>query len=205
VTTRWDEAGRAAGRAARGDAYDERWRRLEAAGVGVHGEADLVDRLLGGALGAGGAGRRVLDAGCGTGRVAIELARRGYPTVGVDLDPSMLATARAKAPELEWVEADLDGLALSGPRFAAAVAAGNVMIFLAPGSEARVVSALAAHLEPGGLLIAGFQLTSGQLDLGRYDGAAGAAGLTLHGRWSTWERDPFVTGGDYAVSVHRAP
>ena len=87
------------------------------------------------------------------------------------------------------------------------VAAGNVMIFLAPGSEAAVVAALARHLEPGGLLIAGFQLTSG-LGLDRYDEVAAAAGLTLDARWSTWSRDPFVAGtagADYAVSVHRAP
>ena len=84
----------------------------------------------------------------------------GLPVVGVDNDPSMLATARAKAPELEWVEADLDGLDTDSATggFDAVVAAGNVMIFLAHGSEARVVASLARHLEPGGLLIAGFQL-----------------------------------------------
>ena len=100
MATRWQ-----AGGGPRGDDYDARWERLAAAGHELHGEADLVERLLvEQALGAGG----VLDAGCGTGRVAIELARRGYPTVGVDVDASMLATAGAKAPELEWVDADLD-------------------------------------------------------------------------------------------------
>jgi len=192
VTTRWGEGG-----GARGDAYDERWRRLAAEGLSVHGEADLVDRLLGGS-----GGRSVLDAGCGTGRVAVELARRGYRTVGVDLDPHMLATARAKAPGLEWIEADLDGLSLPGRRFAAVVAAGNVMIFLEPGSEGRVVAALADHLEPAGLLIAGFQLGTAGIGLEHYDELAAAAGLTLQDRWSTWEQDPFVAGGDYAVSVH---
>jgi ubiquinone/menaquinone biosynthesis C-methylase UbiE len=49
----------------------------------------------------------VLDAGCGTGRVAIELARRGIEIVGVDIDPGMLGSARRKAPELTWIEADL--------------------------------------------------------------------------------------------------
>jgi hypothetical protein len=78
------------------------------------------------------------------------------------------------------------------------------MIFLAPGSEARVVASLGRHLEPGGLLIAGFQLTRGGLTLPRYDEFAEAAGLTLTDRWSTWDRAPFAAGGDYAVSVHRA-
>ena len=74
----------------RGDDYDQRWRDLTDSGEGIHGEADLIS-----ALSAGGS---VLDAGCGTGRVAIELARRGHEVVGVDLDPGMLDTARAKAP-----------------------------------------------------------------------------------------------------------
>jgi len=187
---------------ARGEQYDEQWRRMAAAGHSIHGEADLVDRLLGGPAGAGGP---VLDAGCGTGRVAIELARRGYETVGVDLDAAMLETARAKAPDLEWVLADLDGLNLPGRRFAAVVAAGNVMIFLAPGSEGRVVASLARHVAPGGLLVAGFQLGPNRIGLDHYDELAAAAGLVPAARWATWEQDPFVVGGDYAVSVHRAP
>jgi SAM-dependent methyltransferase len=196
VTTRWSSEGDTP----RGDAYDEQWRRLEAAGASIHGEADFVDRLLGGARGA----PAVLDAGCGTGRVAIELARRGFATVGVDVDPGMLDAARAKAPELEWVETDLAGLDLGGRRFAAVVAAGNVMIFLAPETEGAVVAALARHLEPGGLLVAGFQLTAG-LGLEHYDDLARAAGLTLRSRFATWDEDPYRPGGNYAVSVHAAP
>ena len=144
----------------------------------------------------------MLDAGCGTGRVAIELARRGYPTTGVDLDAAMLETARAKAPDLEWVLADLDGLSLSGRRFTAVVAAGNVMIFLAPGSERRVVASLAGLLSPAGLLIAGFQLGTSGIGLDHYDEVAASAGLVLADRWSTWDQEPFRAGGDYAVSVH---
>ena len=96
----------------------------------------LVEALLG-EFG----GTRVLDAGCGTGRVAIELAARGFSVVGVDADNGMLSTARAKAPELEWIEADLSDLT---PRldaeFDLVLLAGNVMIFLQPGSEGRVMN-----------------------------------------------------------------
>jgi SAM-dependent methyltransferase len=42
-------------------------------------------------------GSRVLDAGCGTGRYAFELARRGYAVVGVDLSPQLIAEARRRA------------------------------------------------------------------------------------------------------------
>ena len=72
-----------------GDAYDATYERRAAAGENVHGEADFVERF---------APASVLDAGCGTGRVGRELARRGRDVVGVDLDPAMLATARQKAP-----------------------------------------------------------------------------------------------------------
>jgi hypothetical protein len=78
-----------------------------------------------------------------------------------------------------------------------------VMIFVAPGTEGEVLARLAAHLEPGGLLVAGFQLRPGRLDLDRYDALAAEVGLHLVDRFATWDRAPFVPGGDYAVSVHR--
>lgn len=174
--------------------YDQRWDEAAAAGRNVHGEADLVERL---------GPASVLDAGCGTGRVAIELARRGIEVVGVDVDPSMLARAGEKAAELRWVQADLAGVDL-GRTFDVVVMAGNVMIFLAPGTEAQVVANLARHVAPGGSLVAGFSLQPGRLDLATYDAHAGAAGLVLTERWATWDQEPFA-GGEYAVSVHRWP
>jgi len=181
----------------RGDDYDDRWRKLAAAGRDVHGEADLVESLL-----RDSDATRVLDAGCGTGRVAIELANRGFSVVGVDSDPAMLHTARTKAPELSWVHADLAEMdSHVGAEFDVVVAAGNVMIFLAQGSERRVIDQLATRLAPDGLLVAGFQLNTGRLTLERYDEYAAAAGLELEHRWSTWGREPFF-GNDYAVSAH---
>ena len=176
--------------------YDERWETLAGRGVDVHGEADLVDQLL------NAPGSRVLDAGCGTGRLAIELARRGYDTVGVDVDPDLLARARAKAPTLEWRDGDLatlDAATAPGP-FAAAVMAGNVMIFVARDTEAQVVANLGARLAPGGLVVAGFQL-DGRLPMAEYDAHARAAGLEPVARWSTWDRSPFTATSDYVVAV----
>lgn len=183
----------------RGDTYDQRWRDLEASGAAVHGEADLVGRF---------GPETVLDAGCGTGRVAIELARRGCDVVGVDLDPSMLRTAVEKAPELAWIQADLADVTVAGGdgarrRFDVVVAAGNVIIFVEPGTEGAVVANLAGHLVPGGRLIAGFQLGARRIALTTYDELCAEAGLRLEHRWATWDGDPFVEGGDYAVSVHR--
>lgn len=176
------------------EAYDARWRQLEASGQNPHGEADLVMSY---------GPRSVLDAGCGTGRVAIELARRGVDVTGVDVDPDMLDTARAKAPQLDWKLADLAELELARS-FDVAVAAGNVMIFVAEQSRAGALAAIARHLAPGGLLIAGFQqhFDARHLLLADYDRMAAAAGLELTDRFATWERAPY-TGGSYAVSVHR--
>jgi SAM-dependent methyltransferase len=177
------------------DGYDRRWEELAASGAEVHGEADLVAALV------GPPPARVLDAGCGTGRVAIELARRGFDTVGLDVDPALLDRARAKAPELEWHRGDLADLPaeqVAGP-FDGAVLAGNVMIFVARGTEGDVLANVASRIEPGGLVIAGFQLT-GRLSLAEYDTAAAAAGLAPVERFATWERAPF-TGGDYVVAV----
>jgi SAM-dependent methyltransferase len=176
----------------RGADYDERWARMAAAGRSVHGEADFVCRYE---------PDTVLDAGCGTGRVAIELAARGVDVVGVDLDPAMLAEARAKAPGLTWIDGSIDTVDV-GREFDVVVLAGNVMIFVQPGTEAAVVANLAGHLAPEGVLISGFQLGGGY-DLGRYDADCDAVGLTLVERFATWDGAPFVTGGNYAVSVHR--
>lgn len=167
---------------------------MAAAGEQIHGEADLVQAL---------GPRTVLDAGCGTGRVALELARRGIDVAGVDLDPSMLDVARAKGPEIAWAEGDLASVDL-GRRFDAVVLAGNVMIFLTRGTEAAVVANLARHVEPGGALVAGFSVEPGRLDLVAYDTMSADAGLYLVDRWATWDGATYQ-GGNYAVSVHRLP
>ncbi len=185
--SRWS---RAAG-VQRGSDYDARWKRMEAAGHSIHGEADFIARYQ---------PTSVLDAGCGTGRVAIELGRRGVDVVGVDLDTPMLAEARAKAPRLTWIEADLRDVALDRT-FDVVALPGNVMIFLHPGTETDVVANLAAHVAPEGCLIAGLQLGRAY-DLDRYDADCAAAGLELAERFATWDGDPWCAGSDYAVSVH---
>ena len=135
--SRWQDTG-----APRGEEYDARWRKLAAAGQSIHGEADLIESLLR-EMG----GVRVLDAGCGTGRVATELAARGFSVVGIDLDEDMLAAARAKAPELDWIRADLaDATAHLTGEFDIVAMAGNVMIFVDAGGEGRVLEELSSLL-----------------------------------------------------------
>ncbi len=178
----------------RGDDYDRRFADLEASGADVHGEAALVAELS--------PGPRVLDGGCGTGRVAIELARRGFEVTGVDIDPGMLAAARRKAPELPWIEGDLATAPVAGP-FDTVVLAGNVLIFVSPGSEPAVVARCASLLGADGLLVAGFQVEPGRYGPEQLDAHATAADLELVDRWSTWDRDRWHPAGGYQVSVHR--
>ena len=176
-----------------GDTYDAVYEQRAAAGEDVHGEANFLGRYP---------LKSVLDAGCGTGRVTRELAARGLEVAGVDLDPVMLATGMRKAPQLNWLVADLETVDL-GRTFDAILMAGNVMIFLTPGSEGRVLANLARHLVPGGLVIAGFQLRPSGLSLRTYDALAAGIDLELFERFATWDADSWVDGGSYAVSVHR--
>jgi SAM-dependent methyltransferase len=177
-----------------GGAYQARFDALAEKGIDVHGEASLV-------LSLGPAS--VLDAGCGTGRVAIELPRHGRGVVGVDVDASMIGEARRRAPELEWVEEDLAVLAL-GREFDVVVMAGNVPLFCPPAKRPALVEACSAHVVGGGALVAGFELGRGY-GLDDYDLACLANGFVLADRWATWDRQPFHEGNDYAVSVHRRP
>jgi SAM-dependent methyltransferase len=172
-----------------GDGYQDRFDALAAGGADVHGEATFVRAYR---------PASVLDAGCGTGRVAIELARHGIEVTGVDVDASMLATARGRATGVTWLEADLAGLDL-GRTFDVVVMAGNVPLFTPPGTQAALVAGVARHA--GRLLVTGFSLDRGY-GLADYDAHAEAAGLRLVERFATWDRVPF-TGGDYAVSVHQ--
>ncbi|MEU6844903.1 class I SAM-dependent methyltransferase [Streptomyces sp. NPDC046716] len=189
-----------------GSEYAARFEALARSGQDMHGEASFCAALV-------PAGARVLDAGCGTGRVMIRLAELGYDCVGIDLDASMLDVARAQAPQLPWFRTDLAAFdpALLGvdADFDLVVAAGNVMPLLTPGTESTVVGRLAAALRPGGLLVAGFGLDAAHLPvppaltLTEYDACCAAAGLDLVDRFATWDAAPY-DGGGYAVSVHRS-
>ena len=123
--------------------YVERFRTMAAEGADLAGEARLVDAMV-------RRGARVLDAGCGSGRVGAELAARGHTVVGVDADPVLIEAARSDHPGPRWLVADLAELDLAAEGepepFDAAVLAGNVVVFVAPGTEAQVLGRVAAHV-----------------------------------------------------------
>lgn len=191
--TRWSEERGAEGAAA----YAHRMRELAAAGSDLDGEARFIDVLL-------HRGARVLDAGCGTGRVGAALHARGHTVVGVDADPVLIEAARADHAGPSWMLGDLAHLDSVEGTFDAVVAAGNVMIYLAPGSEAAVVASLAGVLAAGGVLVTGFA-TGDHYGTDDLDGDAEAAGLTLEHRFATWDMRPWGPAAEWVVSVHRRP
>ncbi|MET9589947.1 class I SAM-dependent methyltransferase [Streptomyces sp. NPDC006516] len=190
-----------------GEDYARRFARLAESGHDVHGEAAFCTALL-------TLSSRVLDAGCGTGRIAIRLTELGHHCTGVDVDPSMLAVARRDAPAQEWLLGDLvhlDALGLD-PSFDLVLAAGNVIPLLASGTEPAVVRQLATALRPGGLLVTGMGLDAAHLPLPEptvtlpeFDQWCAEAGLTLRERYATWSGEPYYDGCGYAVSVHGLP
>ena len=181
--------------------YIDRFRAMAADGVDLAGEARLLDAML-------GRGARVLDAGCGPGRVGAELHARGHHVVGVDADPALIAAAEEDHPGPRWLVGDLSELDLAATGearpFDAVVMAGNVLAFVAPGTEPAVFGRLAAHLAPDGFLVVGLGTDRGY-PVTSMDADAGAAGLTLEHRFATWDLRPWRDDADFGVSVYRRP
>ncbi len=181
--------------------YVQRFRSLAAQGADLDGEARFLDVLL-------PRHARVLDAGCGPGRVGAALFERGHSVVGVDIDPVLLAAAEEDHPGPVWFQADLATLDLTAvgepDPFDAAIVAGNVMTFLAVGTGSQVLRRIAAHLKPGAPIAVGFGRDRGY-DLSTFDHDTQEADLTLEHRFATWDLRPWTTASDFAVSVLRTP
>lgn len=174
--------------------YVERFRAMARAGDDLAGEARLVDAMAPRCA-------RILDAGCGPGRVGGHLARAGHRVVGVDVDPALIEAAEHDHPGPRWLVGDLAELNLPD-RFDLIVSAGNVMAFLAPSTRVGVLSRLRAHLDDDGRAVIGFGAGRGY-EFGQFlqDAAAGgwAADLLL----STWDVRPFTDDSDFLVAVLR--
>jgi SAM-dependent methyltransferase len=181
--------------------YIERFRRMAAEGVDLDGEARLLDAML-------PRKSRVLDAGCGPGRVGAALKARGHVVVGVDADRELIEAARADHPGSTWLVGDLATLDLAAEGepelFDAALCAGNVMPFLAPGTEGVVLARITSHLRNDAVLVVGFGLDRGYA-LADFDTQAAAAGLALEHRFATWDLRPWWDESPFAVTVLRRP
>lgn len=172
--------------------YIERFEAMRAEGRDLHGEARVLDAMA-------TRGSRILDAGCGTGRVGGELARRGHHVTGVDADAELIAAAQRDHPHSQWQVADLSVLAL-GTTFDLIVCTGNVLPFLAPGTAPEVLRRLHTHLVPDGRLVVGFGSDRGY-SAASYFADAAAAGLARSSEFSTWDLRPWEPTSSFLVSV----
>ena len=172
--------------------YIDRFRQMAARGEDLAGEARMIDAMV-------PRGARVLDAGCGTGRVGGALAASGHDVIGVDLDPELIEEARRNHPGPRWQVGDLSELELP-ERFDVIVCAGNVMTFVAPGTRAEILRRFAGHLTGAGRVVIGFGAGRGYGTEDFLADAAGA-GLTPDLLLSTWDLRPFAPGADFLVAV----
>jgi SAM-dependent methyltransferase len=193
--TRWEQIGRQ--NPDRSAWYVERFRTMAAEGADLAGEARMIDAMV-------PRGSRVLDAGSGPGRVGGELLRRGHTVVGVDVDPLLVEAARADHPAGDWhvgdlAELDLPAAGVAEP-FDVAVMAGNVLTFVAEGTEVEVLRRVRAHLVPGGRLVVGFGAGRGYA-FDRLDLDAREAGFRVQHRFSTWDLRPFGPDAEFLVAI----
>ncbi len=96
---------------------------------------------------------RVLDVGCGTGRLALMLAARGCDVVGVDPAAASLAVARAKpgAPRVRWIDGDAMAVTVTD-RDVALLTGNTAQAITDSGKWATTLQAVHASLRPGGYL-----------------------------------------------------
>ena len=177
--------------------YVERFRSMAAAGDDLDGEARFIDAMA-------SRRSRILDAGCGPGRVGSYLARAGHEVVGVDIDPILIAAAEHDHPGPRWLVADLAELDLPAigltEKFDIAVCAGNVLTFLDPDTRRPVLTRLVQHLRPGGRIVTGFG--SGRdyaFDEFLHD--VDEVGLSPDLLLASWDLRPFTPAADFLVAV----
>ncbi|AOW93337.1 SAM-dependent methyltransferase [Rhodococcus sp. WMMA185] len=195
VFSQWEEI--TAANPAHSTWYVERFRAMAAEGKDIVGEARLIDAML-------GRGGRVLDAGCGPGRLGGYLHKAGHVVVGVDLDPVLIAAAEEDYPGPTWLVGDLAELDLPARGVAAdfdvIVCAGNVMTFLAPSTREAVLSGFARHLAPTGRVVVGFG-AGREYEFPQFLDDATAGGLAVDVLLSTWDLRPFTDDSEFLVAV----
>jgi SAM-dependent methyltransferase len=190
--TRWELAGKD------NRGYGRHFAELVEQGADVAGEARLADALV-------PRGARVIDIGSGMGRIAAALVDRGHEVIATEPDPALRAQSRTTYADLEVLPHD--ALALDPAEvgtFDLAVLVGNVMVFLAEGTERSVLARVRDLLAPSGRALVGFHLQAVKAGSRTYPADefvadVESAGLRVVHRFGSYELHEPVD--DYAVWV----
>lgn len=177
--------------------YARKWKTLEAQGHDIYGEARLVDAIV-------ERGSRILDAGCGQGRLGGYLLKQGHTVVGVDIDPILIEYARADHPKGTWLVGDLSADPIPEGNFDMVFSAGNVMGFLAPHGREPALGHLFAALRPGGRALIGFGKGRGW-EFDDFLSTASSVGFTRDAIFSGWDLTPFTESSTFLVALLTRP
>lgn len=175
--------------------YAQRFIGGYESGEDLYGEARFVDAMA-------QRGSRVLDAGCGTGRLAGQLSKTGHVAIGVDRSGRLLDVAREYFPDTTYVEADLLTVGtteLGREKFDIIAAAGNVVPCLAPDTERDVLANLVSLLVPDGRLVLGFK-TDREYSLDQLAQDTAVLELEEVARFSDWQLGKWYDESDW-ISV----
>ena len=107
---------------------------------------------------------RVLDAGCGAGRISRYLAERGCLVEGVDLSSRMVAMARRDHRDLVFTVGSLTDLPYPDDHFSGVMLWYSI-IHTPPAGQARIFAEVARVLRPAGHVLVGFQSGEGTRDV----------------------------------------
>ncbi|MDO5628401.1 MAG: class I SAM-dependent methyltransferase [Mobilicoccus sp.] len=181
--------------------YIQRWRTMLDNGDDIVGEARLIDAMA-------PRGARILDAGCGQGRVGGYLASCGHTVVGVDVDPALVDEAARQFPDATWrqgdlAELDLPAVGIDEP-FDLIVCAGNVVTFAATDTQVDILRRFGHHLAPGGRAVVGFGAGRGY-GFDHFFADVDQAGLTVDLRLAGWDLRPYDEKSDFLVAVLSRP
>ncbi|MGN6600634.1 MAG: class I SAM-dependent methyltransferase [Actinomycetes bacterium] len=181
--------------------YVDRFRRMAAEGADLEGEARLLDAVV-------GRGSRILDGGCGGGRVGAALSARGHHVVGVDADPLLIEAAREDHPQVRWLVMDLTALDPGELRlsedgaFDAAIVPGNVLPYAAEGTQGQILRQLGGVVRSDGVVVVGFGAGRGYW-VDEWEPDVASSGLVEEQRFATWDLRPWRRDSDFLVSVLR--
>lgn len=196
--TRWALGG------AKNTGYGERFAALLEQGEDVYGEARLADTMV-------ERGARILDAGSGMGRVGGYLVGCGHRVVAAEPDRALVEQSRRTFPDLTVLPLEILALtpealaAAGGPtEFDLVVCVGNVLTFVAEGTEVPVLDRLHGLLAPAGRILAGFHLRGGPSSARAYApeefvADVSAVGLRVDHRFGGYDLRP--VDDEYAVWI----